>query len=295
MRGPLLPSARAAATWSISLTPCTALWVTRAKPGTVLIPTATTTFPMPGPSALTTAMASRNPGNARITSTSRMSASSRPPPFQAATMPTRTPAPAAMRQAPSAIPSEMRAPYRTRERMSRPSSSRPKTWAHDGPVSAPSRCCLSASRGASQGPRAAIDTNSATMTSPATAARLRRNRRQAARPGLVLDPGVGINVEDVGDEVHEHRDERHQQDRALDHGKVPHADRFHEQPADPGEREDGLHQHGAGEDEPELQGHHRDDGQERVPQRVAQHDQRLGDALGPRRPDVVLLQHVHHA
>ena len=52
MRGPLLPSARAAATCSVSLMACAALWVIRAKPGMVLMPTATIRLTMLGPSAL---------------------------------------------------------------------------------------------------------------------------------------------------------------------------------------------------------------------------------------------------
>ncbi len=77
MRQAPLPRARAAATCSVCFTPSTALWVMRAKPGMVLMPTAMTTLTMPGPSALTTAMARRKPGKARMTSTRRIRPSSR--------------------------------------------------------------------------------------------------------------------------------------------------------------------------------------------------------------------------
>src|SRR5215510_455244 len=182
-----------------------------------------------------------------------------------------------------------------RERMSRPSSSRPSPWLHDGPASEPSSCCFSGSRGATQGPKTAMRRKNSTRPRPATAARLRAKRRQAAAPGLVLDAGVGISVQDVSRQVHEHGHEGHQQDRALDHRKVPHADRFDDEPADAGKGEYRLHEHGPREDEPELERHHCDDGQERVAERVARDDQAFLDALGARGPDVVLVEHVDHA
>src|SRR5438132_11907607 len=197
-----------------------------------------------------------------------------------------------MRQAPSAMPSEMRAPYRMRERMSRPSSSRPSPWLHDGPASAPSSCCFSGSWGATQGPKAAMRRKNSTRASPATAARLRVKRRHAAAAGLVLDAGIGIAVQDVGGQIHENGDEGHEEDRALDHRNIPPPDRFDDEPADAGEGEHGLHEYRSREHEPELQGHHRDDRQERVAEGVARDDHALPDALGARGPDVVLVEHV---
>src|SRR6059036_2815280 len=123
-----------------------------------------------------------------------------------------------------------------RDRMSRPSSSRPRPWLHDGPASAPSRCCFRGSWGATQGPTAAMRRKKRTRASPATAARLRVKRRHAVTAGLVLDAGIGISVQEIGGEIHQYGDEGHEQDRALDDGKVPHADRFDDEPADTGER-----------------------------------------------------------
>src|ERR1700730_15624644 len=200
-----------------------------------------------------------------------------------------------MTEAPSAIPREMRAPWRMRDRMSRPSSSRPRPWLHDGPASAPSSCCFRGSWGATQGPTAAMSRKNTTSARPATAARLRVKRRHAAAAGLVLDAGIRIPVEDVGDELDEEGDKGQEEDRALDPGKVPHADRFDDQPADAGEREYGLHEHRSREHEPELQGHHRDDGEERVAEGMAPDDHALPHALGARGPDIVLVEHVDHA
>src|SRR5262249_1438277 len=295
MRDPLLPRARAAATCSVSFTACAVPWAIRAKLGMVLTPTAIATLTMPGPRALTTAMASRKPGKASTTSTARMRISSSTPPRSAATSPTVTPAPAATRQAPKAMPSEMRAPERMRERMSRPSSSRPSPWLHDGPPSDPSSCCFSGSRGATQGPKAAMRRKNSTRARPAMAARLRAKRRHAAAAGLVLDARVGIPVQDVRGQIDEHGDKGHEQDRALDHREIPHADRLDDEPADAGKGEHGLHEHRAREHEPELERHHRDDGQERVAEGVAADDQALPDTLGARGPDVVLVEHVDHA
>src|SRR3981189_3119493 len=125
-----------------------------------------------------------------------------------------------MTEAPSAMPREMRAPWRMRDRMSRPSSPRPRPWLHDGPASAPSRCCFRGSWGATQGPTAAMSRKNTTTVSPATAARLRVKRRHAPLPGLVLDAGIGVLVQKVGDVLHKGGEKCHEQDRALDDGKV---------------------------------------------------------------------------
>ena len=94
--------------------------------------TAIMTLSMPGPMTATMAMASRIDGKASIMSTRRMTRVSVRPPRYPAARPRAVPR---VREMPMQMPpmrKEMREPWITRLRMSRPNSSVPMGCSHDG-------------------------------------------------------------------------------------------------------------------------------------------------------------------
>ena len=99
--GPVAPSARAARTYSVSESASTAPRTIRVTGGVPQMPTAIVVLSAPGPSADTTAMASKRYGNARSTSTARMMPPSTQPPRKPARLPRTNPRP-------SAIPTDTR-------------------------------------------------------------------------------------------------------------------------------------------------------------------------------------------
>ena len=106
--------------------------VRRANAGTLTTPTASMALNEPGPSTAMITIASRIAGTARRKSSTRMIATSGSPPANPPRRPSGTPTVAPMSTATRPVRSEMRAPWITRLRMSRPNSSVPKGWARDG-------------------------------------------------------------------------------------------------------------------------------------------------------------------
>src|SRR5664280_2364857 len=158
------------------------------------------------------------------------------------------------------------------------------------------------------GARTAAVTKIAMHTAPTKAGPLRISRRNASRhsPRLaravgratmaigwltsaVPDPWVQERVADVHDQVHHQEDRGEDQDERLDHDVVVVLDRAHHPGADAVPREDRLGQDGAGEQAAHLEADDRRDGQPRVAHDVPVVDAALGEALGPRGPDVVLV------
>ena len=146
------------------------------------------------------------------------------------------------------------------------------------------------SLGASSGANSATRMKSATSTKPMMALGFRLSRRNASdqsppcpfhrdldrfelgdghRP-LPPSPDARVDqrVRDVHQQVHEHDDDRHEQDAALDHGVVAVGDRLLQPRADPRIREDRLREDRAGEQQPDLEADDRRDGKQRVPQHV---------------------------
>src|SRR5664279_5651131 len=137
------------------------------------------------------------------------------------------------------------------------------------------RSCARGSCGASSGANSATRMKRATRTKPMIAPGLRRSRRNASdqRPPwpsnansldsssatdtllLPSEPDAGVDqaVRDVDEQVHEHDDDRDEQDPALDHRVVPVADRLSEPRADARVREDGLGEDRSGEQQPHLE------------------------------------------
>src|SRR5437016_6050752 len=152
----------------------------------------------------------------------------------------------------------------------------------------------------------ATATNSVMMMPPLMAARLLRIRRKASlqNPGerrratggssVVADAGIEEGIGDVGEKVDEHEGGGHHQQGALHHGIVSREDALHDEPAHSGQREDRLREHGAAKVVAELESEDREDGDHGVAQGMAIHDEPVRDALGARRPHIVLAQHLQH-
>src|SRR5436309_2257540 len=116
----------------------------------------------------------------------------------------------------------------------------------------------------------------------------------ASPPSLVPDARVEPRVEEVHGEVDQDEAQRDHQHTALHERKVASENALNHQGADARPGEDGLGQHGAAQQVAGLDADDRDDGNQRVLQSMAQHDRALDDALGPRRPDVVLAKRLQH-
>jgi hypothetical protein len=106
------------------------------------------------------------------------------------------------------------------------------------------------------------------------------------------DPRVDDRVGDVDQQVDEDEHHGHEQHAALQHGVVALLDGLRQPVAEPLDVEDGLGQDRARQQEPGLEADDGDHRQERVAEDVASVDDARRDALGPRRPHVVLVLHV---
>src|ERR687891_1087346 len=106
----------------------------------------------------------------------------------------------------------------------------------------------------------------------------------------VPDPRVEERVGQVDGQVEADHHRRHDEVHRLHDRVVEPGERLEEEQADAGQAEDRLDDDGAADVERHLQAdqaHHRD---QRVLQRVPEHDRALGQALGPRGADVVLAK-----
>src|SRR6266481_5444814 len=154
---------------------------------------------------------------------------------------------------------EMRAPWMTRLRMSRPKSSVP-----------------------SRRPRA-----------PSGLPRITRKRDMPGRLAEA-DPRVEEAVDHVDQQVQRDDAGGQEQVDALDDGVVTPGDGVEQELPHAGDDEDALHDDGPAEEGRELEAHHGDHRDHRVLEDVAGDDERLRQTLGPRGADVVLAQHLEH-
>src|SRR5216110_2427566 len=171
---------------------------------------------------------------------------------------------------------------------------------------------LSGSDGAMSGAVIAMTPMSRPTRPPATERGLRRandaSSRATERPGrrgraatartatsVVTDAGVEPGVAQVDRDVDDDEDDGVEQDQILHDNGVALDDRDDERAAEPGHAERLLDRDRPAEDEPYQDPGERDDGQERVRQRVAHDDERLSDPLGTRRADVVLQDDLEQA
>ena len=119
------PSARVATTNSRSLSESVLARVRRANDGMLTTPTASIALNDPGPRMAMITIASRMAGIASRKSSTRMIAASVSPPAKPPRRPSGTPTVPPMSTATAPVRREMRAPWMTRLRMSRPNSSVP--------------------------------------------------------------------------------------------------------------------------------------------------------------------------
>ena len=93
-------------------------------------------------------------------------------------------------------------------------------------------------------------------------------------------------------EVRQDDDDGDEHDEVLHDGVVAPEDGLHEEAGEAGKVEHRLRDDEPADQEGELDPDDRDHGQDGVLERVAPDDDALGLALGPRRADVVLAQHL---
>src|ERR1700730_9948871 len=257
--------------------------------------TATATMPLtrPGPRAAMMATARRKYGKASSVSMERMMSWSTQRPMKPARSPHSEPTRAARAVAVSPTTREMRAPKRRRLRRSRPNSSVPsgcpavRMGARRRAVS-----MTSGSRGAIHGASTASTAMTATSPRPKRAALLLRNMRTRS---VIADARIEDRVEKIDHEVDEHEGRGDEEHAALDERVVAGLDGAHHHGAEPRPREDRLRQDGPAQEKAHLQPQHRDDGVDRVLEHVARDHGALGQALGARRADIVLRDHLVRA
>src|SRR3984893_2505144 len=198
--------------------------------------------------------------------------------------------------APSPSSIEMRAPWMTRLRMSRPKSSVPSGWLRLGACRRSLDLTLMGSYGASTGARRAVATRPRMSRPPSAPSGLPRMTRSRDMPGRLAEPDARVEeaVHHVDHQIQRDDAGGQEQVDALDDGVVPPGDGVEQELSHAGDDEDALHDDGPAEEGRELEAHHREHRDHRVLQHVAGDDQRLRQALGPRGADVVLAQHLEH-
>src|ERR687895_173918 len=163
------------------------------------------------------------------------------------------------------------------------------------------------------GAKIAVSTKIATSANPTIAPGLRTRRCQASRQSPLgasswisllsssatytsahPDARVEEGVRDVDEQVHEHEDDRDEKDSALENRVVAVLDRLREPRAHAGDREDGLGEDRAGEEEPGLEPDDRDDREHRVAEDVAAVDAPRRHSLCAGRAHVVLVLDVQN-
>src|SRR6185436_18201792 len=209
--------------------------------------TATMVFARLGPSTATTRMASTRLGTAMMRSITREATTSITPPKNAAARPIAIPSTNDTLITARPMKSEMRAPWMSRDSMSRPRPSVPRMKRHDPPSAhtgaarTASRNCSFGGYGAITSARIATATISVTTARPKTAPRFSRNALQKARQGVsaafcasagsrvstaMANPRIDDAVQDVDAEVHEDDDRRDEHDAALQRRIIAAPDRL---------------------------------------------------------------------
>src|SRR5207249_3035641 len=321
------PSARAASTYIVSRITSTEPRTMRATRGAYTIPMATMTLATLGRSEAISAMARMMAGKAMSPSITRITGLSSRRQYPAASPQT---SPTANASSTTAAPtrSESRAPYTTRLHTSRPTSSVPNQCRAPGAVSRAETSMRGGSR-AMTGASAPTSVVTPSSTRPTTVAR-RRTRRDShngprravsagrgsartligpgsARPAqtaggppearvasLVPNPWIEDDVRQVHGQVHQHVDARDAQHHALDDGIVAAQHGRDDEPAEPGNVEDLLHDDGAGDEDGQRDADDGDGRDHRVLERVLVDDGALAEAAGAAGRDERLAQHVQH-
>src|SRR5262249_51867584 len=143
------------------------------------------------------------------------------------------------------------------------------------------------SYGATTSARTASRTTRRMRLVPARTSRFRTSGRSAS---AIADPWVHVGVDQVHDEVRQHEEEAHEEDRPLDDGVVALKDGPEDEPSHPRKGEDLLGHDDTAEEVADLDAGHRDERDQAVLEGMAPDHARLRHALGPRRANVVLPQ-----
>src|SRR5581483_461079 len=301
------PMPRAAVTKSRCTQLMVALRATRANAGTATMATATVTLRRLWPRNAVTAMTSTSAGKASITSTMPMSTVSVLPRWYPASRPMAPPTTRPTATATSPTVSDTRAPYTSRDRMSRPISSVPSRcppvpgtaamWAKSLRVG-----LFSGRTAANAAPNAtrAIHAAGAQNDSPSARRRPAVGREASgagapdagatvARSGMA-HPRVEHAVEDVDEEVGQHVGDGDHEHEPLHDDVLAAADGVDQPRPHARQCEQVLHDHGAADQRAGVDAEHGEERERRGPQCVAQQDAACRQALGARHEDVLLLQ-----
>src|SRR5882672_5682484 len=234
-----------------------------------MIAVAMTMFAIVLPSAATMPMARTKSGNAMIVSVIRVTILSVQPPKKPAQAPPRLPRANEIATAETAIARSSRAATMTRLRISRPIWSVPNQCRHVGGSSLRAVSLSSGSCGASHGPASASTTSTRERPEATSVTGLSARTCRAWRTSG-LDPHTSVDqpVQEVDPEVQQHVHRRHHEHEAL-HRRVVRGDqRLERVGADARPREDLFDEHVGAEQEREDHAEQRDDGEQRVAERV---------------------------
>src|SRR5947208_16525379 len=257
---------------------------------------ATTAVPGPAPSTAAIPIARSTGGKAKNTSITRPSTWSAPRP-RPARSPSTPPATSATAIEAPAMPSETRTPKTMRDKRSRPNRSVPNGWRGLGPWNTWAASIAVGENGATSAAKSPTTTMRRSAAHAATKSGLRASERGGAAPvpgSAAPETGIENRIEEIHDEVQDHEGGREQQNHALDHGVVTLEDRVEEKPPDAGQRKDVLDDDDAAHDVAELGAGDRDDGDQRVAERVVEGHPALGQPLGAGRADVLASEDVEH-
>src|SRR2546425_686935 len=215
----------------------------------------------------------------------------------------------------------MRAPYRIRVARSRPIWSVPSQWAALIETNRSRRFVSAKPYGVSTEARTAASSITRTRAPPMVPSGLRRSiviqtsayhgsdrgsRRTSTSivgrgTGVtdmalpVPDPRIEERVGQIDDQVEPDDHRRHDQVHRLHHRVVQTRQRFEEEQAHAGETKDRLDDDGSPDIERRLQADQAHHGDQRVLERVAEHDRALGQAFRPGGTDVVLAEHLERS
>src|SRR6266852_4606546 len=208
--------------------------------------------------------------------------------------------------------SEMREPCSSRERTSRPIWSVPNQCFAEGLDRIFFMSGLLGSQGARAGANTAMAMRSPTTTAPPHASwfreKVRQKRRSSPRPeragpGTLATPPprrepnawVHDPIRQVGEEVGEQRQGRHDDEVAHDDRVVAREHRLDHELSHARDGEDALDDDAAADEAGQGETEDGDHGQERVAKGVLADDHGLGQSLGAGGLDIVLTDHLEHA
>src|SRR6266436_193537 len=193
----------------------------------------------------------------------------------------------------------------TRERVSRPTWSVPNSDCASGGLFMWRKLVLSGSWGATHGAATAIAMMSRPTMPPAADSVLRRAKlassRRMERSGEagtgsgIADARIEPRIAQVDEKVHQHEDDRVEQDEILDHDDVALDEGGDERAAEPRNAEGLLDRHRATQHEAEEHAGNGNDRQQRIGQGVTQHHVPLLRALGAGRAHVIFSDDLEQA